>query len=104
MPWHVHPQAQWNRFWLDDLDDLHQAEILVVEDMAVQDELADIVRVAGIDVHGLRNYLAIRPCPSGNQDGILPHQLIRAGGILRWCSTPGRELPRDTRSSGVQGC
>src|SRR6185369_18004498 len=61
MPWHVHPQAQWNRFWLDDLDDLHHAEILVVEDMAVQDELADIVRVAGIDVHGLRNYLAIRP-------------------------------------------
>jgi hypothetical protein len=47
----AHPQRYG--FWLDDFDDLHHPEILMVDDVAMEHELADIVGVAGIDVDPL---------------------------------------------------
>src|ERR1700756_1947365 len=50
----------------DHFDDLHHAQILMIQDMAVHHECADIVLVLRVDVELL---------PRRNQHGILPHRL-----------------------------
>src|SRR5215831_1620224 len=51
------------------LDDLHHAEIFVVEDVAVHHELADVVEVLRIDLH---------LCGGQDEQRVLPHQLVVA--------------------------
>jgi hypothetical protein len=50
----------------DHFDDLHHAQILMIQDMAAHHECADIVLVWRVDVELL---------PRRNQHGILPHRL-----------------------------